>query len=209
MWNQCDHISALFVQYSAIYNNENLPNNINIYESRLNILPSTKLTSINSKRLLIFCKSGEILLNLVTLKCPFISVLFPLSIFSVSFLIGHSRPLYPYFCTFQYSWYWINVLDKKSQKQPLCQLSHNHCPLHFRFLQHFVVQQLLLHLPTLFLTTSLSFAQEQCDQIWRNVATLAKFSKSFTNFWQFFSYLAKCWAYYFGKFGIFFVYFSL
>ena len=41
----------------------------------------------------------------------------------------------------------------------------------------------------------------QCDQIWRNGATLAKVYKSLANFWWFISYLAKCWAY-FGKFLI-------
>ena len=35
----------------------------------------------------------------------------------------------------------------------------------------------------------------QCDQIWRNFASLAKVYKSLANFWQLISYLEKCWAY--------------
>ena len=42
---------------------------------------------------------------------------------------------------------------------------------------------------------------EQCDQIGRNFATLAKVYKSLADFWQFVYYLPKCWAY-FGKFVI-------
>ena len=45
-------------------------------------------------------------------------------------------------------------------------------------------------------TTSSSI---QCDQIWRNFATLAKYNTSLAIFWQFISILAKCEAY-FGKF---------
>ena len=40
---------------------------------------------------------------------------------------------------------------------------------------------------------------DQCDQIWRNFATLAKVYKSLANFYWFISFLAKWWAY-FGKF---------
>ena len=40
--------------------------------------------------------------------------------------------------------------------------------------------------------------QPQCDQIWLNLATLAKVYKSLANFSQSNSYLAKCCAY-FGK----------
>ena len=40
----------------------------------------------------------------------------------------------------------------------------------------------------------------QCDQIWRKFATLAKVYIMLVNFWQFISYLSKYWAY-FGKFG--------
>ena len=38
--------------------------------------------------------------------------------------------------------------------------------------------------------------KQQCDQIWRNFATLAKLYMSLPKFWQFISYLAKCWAYF-------------
>ena len=44
------------------------------------------------------------------------------------------------------------------------------------------------------------FTQWQCDQIWWNFATLAKFYMSLAIFLQFISYLPKCWPY-FGKFG--------
>ena len=46
-----------------------------------------------------------------------------------------------------------------------------------------------------------------CDQIWRNLATLANVKRYLANVWQFIFYLEKCWAY-FGKFvtflGLFF-----
>ena len=45
----------------------------------------------------------------------------------------------------------------------------------------------------------LYFSLIQCDQIWGNSATLAKFCKSLAYFGRFISYLVKCWAF-FGKF---------
>ena len=42
----------------------------------------------------------------------------------------------------------------------------------------------------------------QCDQIWRNFATLAKVYKSLANFWWFIFYLANCTAH-FGNFMTF------
>ena len=42
--DQCDQMDILFIQYLAVYNNENLPNSIIIGPSRFKILPSTKLT---------------------------------------------------------------------------------------------------------------------------------------------------------------------
>ena len=48
-------------------------------------------------------------------------------------------------------------------------------------------------------STALRFTLTQCDQIWLNFATLAKFQKPLANFRQFISYLAKYLAY-FGEF---------
>ena len=35
---------------------------------------------------------------------------------------------------------------------------------------------------------------DQCDQIWQNFTTMAKFSKSLANVWLFIFYLTKCWT---------------
>ena len=43
-YGQCDQMDALFIQYLAIFNNDDWPKSIIIGPSRFKILPSTKLT---------------------------------------------------------------------------------------------------------------------------------------------------------------------
>ena len=50
----------------------------------------------------------------------------------------------------------------------------------------------LFSLLFVFTTSPLSLSRRQCDQIWRNFATLANVYKNLAYFWQFISYLATC-----------------
>ena len=58
-------MARLFAQYLAIYNTKKLLNNKNICESRYKLLPNSN----EPKNYYIFCQSGEISPNLVTLIC--------------------------------------------------------------------------------------------------------------------------------------------
>ena len=61
---QCDQIASLFTQYLAIYNDENLPYSIKIAKVGPKIDQIPNKYSRNSQ---LFCQSGEISPNLVTL----------------------------------------------------------------------------------------------------------------------------------------------
>ena len=55
IYNLCDHMSRLLLKYLAICKNDNLPNSIKNWTSRLKILPNTKFSL------------EQLLANLVTL----------------------------------------------------------------------------------------------------------------------------------------------
>ena len=75
--------------------------------------------------------------------------------------MGHSRPLFSLFSSVQYSWQmfkkfvddWIWTADLWCWKQPLYQLSHNHCPLKLKF-YYWLVE---LELKTIFCTLKNDF----------------------------------------------------
>ena len=65
---QCDQMARSSTQYLAIYNNEHLPKSIKIGQSWLKFFPNSKLTLQKLSKTFIFCQSGKISTNLVTLS---------------------------------------------------------------------------------------------------------------------------------------------
>ena len=108
---------------------------------------------------------------------------------------------------FAYDWIW--TADLWNWKRLFYQLSHIHCP-HWTYFTNlwnprisgFSESRCPTFLPfhgNLLESSTPFTCYNQCDQICRNFATLAKVDVYWAIFWKFISFLAKYWVY-FGKF---------
>ena len=71
-FNQCDQMARLFLQYLAIYNNENLPNSKNISKIRFKSLQVTEWTLTILPKYIKLHQISEVSPNLVTLVSTYI-----------------------------------------------------------------------------------------------------------------------------------------
>ena len=66
--DQSDQMAKLFVQYLAIYNNENLPRGIKIVNFSRFLILSNVIQALQMAQDLMICQSEEFLPNLVTVS---------------------------------------------------------------------------------------------------------------------------------------------